>query len=168
MITQSLVQQGSTELRIYGTTERRKHGVMEKSKFFYVFASWKHLHPLDVFWCRQEAGVSLLTTRFMTIAEQGHDSAKLSRSIFSVFFQSSTSRICPQAYAASRLAGTLKCLIHSQGICPQAYAASRLAGTLKFPILREGIRRFARRPKGKSTAQMLLSKYNITDYTKRR
>ena len=26
----------------------------------------------------------------------------------------------------------------------------------------------ARRPKGKSTAQMLLSKYNITDYTKRR
>jgi len=79
---------GVTELRSYGATELRNFGV--RNKFFYVFASWKLLHPLDVFWCRQEDGVSSLTTKFMTIAEQGHDNAKLSRSIFTVFFLFST------------------------------------------------------------------------------
>ena len=39
-----------------------------------------------MFWCRQEDGVSLLTTRFIAIAERRHDNAKLSKRVISVFF----------------------------------------------------------------------------------
>ena len=44
--TTELRKHGITETWIYGIMDLRNYRVMEK--FFYVFASWKLLHPPDV------------------------------------------------------------------------------------------------------------------------
>ena len=56
-----------------------------KKPMFLLFESF---YPSGLFRCHREDGGSVLTTRFMTTAEQKHKVLKLSKSVILVFFNS--------------------------------------------------------------------------------